>query len=140
MSTQPTNSSQNTPAVSSSMMPPPPGNDSYRRNKNSTDRSKDKGLADRNNEVSTGNLSQTNAGLRRTERSSFYNARGYPDPFNIGSEEAARNLNQEEVPNLFSILQKLSDTVAANQEFNQTQFKILESRITESGPPITPRN
>nr|XP_043619677.1 uncharacterized protein LOC122591475 [Erigeron canadensis] len=35
---------------------------------------------------------------------------------------------------------KLTKTVEANQEFTQTQFKKLESRITENGPLITPRN
>nr|XP_043615750.1 uncharacterized protein LOC122587644 [Erigeron canadensis] len=37
-------------------------------------------------------------------------------------------------------MQKLTKTVEANQEFTQAQFKILESRITENGPQITPRN
>nr|XP_043615893.1 uncharacterized protein LOC122587792 [Erigeron canadensis] len=141
----PTNSSQAAPAIPSSVTNTAARINYNQKNKNNTTRptqSKNKGPANQTNEfneVPTRSEPQ-NTETERAERSSFYDKYGNPDPFNLGSEEAARNIIDKDMPNSFEILQKLIETVKENQEYTKTQFKILESRIIENGPPITPRN
>nr|XP_043625460.1 uncharacterized protein LOC122596880 [Erigeron canadensis] len=86
-------------------------------------------------EILAGNSSQENARSSQTQRRSFYEDYGNPDAYNTGS----RNVNSEELPDLFTILQNFDKTIKTNQEYNQAQFKILESRILENRPPMTPR-
>nr|XP_043619741.1 uncharacterized protein LOC122591543 [Erigeron canadensis] len=146
MSTQPTNSSQITPVLSSPLPPPPPGRASYRRNKNNAagTSAQEKGkepmdsfqIPDLSGEIPAGNSSQENVRSSQTQRRSFYDDYGNPDPYNTGS----RNVNSEELPDLFTILQNLDKTIKTNQEYNQAQLKILESRIFENRPLMTPRN
>uniref|UniRef100_UPI001CB9BDBB uncharacterized protein LOC122584645 n=1 Tax=Erigeron canadensis TaxID=72917 RepID=UPI001CB9BDBB len=133
----PTNYWQITPVLSSPLPPPPPGRASYRRNRNNAARTsaQEKGKEPMDS-FQIPDLSQENARSSQTQRRSFYDDYGNPDPYNIGS----RNVNSEEPPDLFTILQNLDKTIKTDQEYNQAQFKILESRTFENRPPMTPRN